>query len=394
MGIKFTENKDVQKLFNDYTKAVMNKADDDTIKEKYGEYMKAFSNDLSEKIMQEARAERSNDADKQVLMARGQNVLTAEEERFFTNLVEDEANLDTFKEEALLPETVVEKVFEDIQAQRPLLSKINFEMTGVKARFIYGDPEGAAVWGEIFGKIQGQISDNFREVSFTQNKLTAFAIVPKDLLEFGPQWVERYVRLQFAEAIGAKLEEGIVLGGGQAENEPIGLTKEVSSADGTVKVTGDKADYGQLTLADAKTTVQELTGMYAYLSVKENGKYYNAESKMSIAVNPADKPFLIAAHTILTPNGQWVTSLPFNIDVVASEFVPQGKAIGFVAERYFAAYTGATEIKEYDQTLALEDANVYIAKQFAHGIPEDNKVSVVYDLAVEKLDDSSDEETL
>ena len=37
MSIKFTENKDVEKLFNDYTKAVMNKADDDTIKEKYGE---------------------------------------------------------------------------------------------------------------------------------------------------------------------------------------------------------------------------------------------------------------------------------------------------------------------------------------------------------------------
>ena len=325
-------------------------------------------------------------------MARGQNVLTAEEERFFTNLVADDPDLDTFKEEALLPETVVEKVFEDIQAERPLLSKINFKMTGVKARFIYGDPEGAAVWGEIFGKIQGQINASFREVSFTQNKLTAFAIVPKDLLEFGPQWVERYVRLQLAEAIGAKLEEGIVLGGGQAENEPIGLTKEVSSADGTVKVTGDKADYGQLTLADAKTTVKELTGMYAYLSVKENGKFYNAESKMSIAVNPADKPWLVAAHTVQTANGQWVTSLPFNIDVVASEFVPQGKAIGFVAERYYAAYTGATEIKAYDQTLALEDANVYIAKHFAHGVPEDNKVSVVYDLAVEKLDDSPVEE--
>ena len=74
--------------------------------------------------------------------------------------------------------------------------------------------------------------------------------------------------------------------------------------------------------------------------------------------------------------------------MVASEFVPQGKAIGFVAERYYAAYTGATEIKAYDQTLALEDANVYIAKHFAHGVPEDNKVSVVYDLAVEKLDGS------
>ncbi|MFO3694446.1 phage major capsid protein, partial [Staphylococcus felis] len=160
------------------------------------------------------------------------------------------------------------------------------------------------MWGEIFGKIQGQIQANFREYTFSQNKLTAFAIVPKDLLDFGPEWVERYVRLQLAEAMGAKLEEGIVKGNGPVQNQPVGLIKDmVKDESGNITSVKDKTEKGKLTFADAKTTVTELSKLMNSLSVKENGKRINVSGKVSLLVNP-DQLFAIQAkYTIQNANG-------------------------------------------------------------------------------------------
>ncbi|EGQ4108957.1 phage major capsid protein [Staphylococcus pseudintermedius] len=395
MVVKFKDDieNNVDKLKNEYFEAVRNDADPETIENKYAEYMAAFSSNLHDNILKDAREEALNaNTDEQVLMKRGQNVLTSEEKRFFTNLVEDDANLDTYKEEIILPETTVSRVFEDMQSERPLLSKINFQIAGIKTRIIAGDPDGAAMWGEIFGKIQGQIQANFHEYTFSQNKLTAFAIVPKDLLDFGPEWVERYVRLQLAEAMGAKLEEGIVKGNGPVQNQPVGLIKDMVKDDsGNITSVKDKTEKGKLTFADAKTTVTELSNLMNSLSVKEDGKRINISGKVSLLVNP-DQLFAIQAkYTIQNANGQWVTSLPFNLDILPSEFVEKGKIIAFVPSRYYAMYKGATQIREYGEVLALEDANVYIAKQYAHGMPDDNKVAEVYsfsDVVVAESDES------
>lgn len=386
MAIQFKDslNEKVENLRNEYLVAAREGAESEVVEAKQGDYMAAYSEALKADIIEMAKKE-SADAnnDLNVKLARGNNVLTAKERQFFTNLVEDDADYDGYKKKELLPETTVERVFEDMQAERPLLSKINFNISGINTRLILADPEGQAVWGEIFGKIQGQISANFREVNFSQNKLTAFAIVPKDLKQFGPEWVERFVRLQLAEAIGLKVEEGVVKGGGSAVNQPVGLTKDLTK-DGEGNITGvtDKASSGSLTFKDAQTTARELANVMTYHSTKENGRNVNVAGQVTLVVNPADQFLVQAQHTIQTQNGAWVTSLPFNIDVVASEFVDANKVISVVGSRYTAVHTGNVEIKSYDQTLALEDCDVYISKHFAHGMPEDNKVSAIYDLAI------------
>lgn len=375
----------IQNLKEAYFEAARNGAEAEVVEAKYNEYMKAYTEDLSASILAEARQEVANaKLDGEIALNRGLNVLTAKERQFFTNLVEDDANYDSFKEEKLLPETTVLRIFEDIKALRPLLSKINFQVAGLRTRIIVGKPEGAAVWGEIFGKIQGQILANFTEYSFSQNKLTAFAIVPKDLLQFGPEWVERYVREQLAEAVAVKIEEGVVLGKGSAANEPYGLTKDLTRDPETNQITGvtDKVSVGTLTFADARTTALELAGALTKLQVTEQGKSISALGEVTLAVNPKDQYLVAASNTVQNVNGQWVTSLPYNVSVVPSEFVPAGKTVIFAGKRYYAVQTGAVEIKSYDQTLALEDCDVFIAKQFAHGLSEDNTVAFVYDLNV------------
>ena len=384
MAITFTN--DVENLREEYLNSVRAQESTEEVEEKYNAYMNAYATELKASILQDAKEEAMNASlDGEIRIKRNHNVLTSAERKFFKNITDDE--LDSYKEEVLLPESTVVRVFDDIQTQRPLLSKINFNLAGVKTRMIVGDPDGAAVWGEIFGKIQGLISSNFKEISFSQNKLTAFAVVPKDLIEFGYEWVERYIRLQLAEAIGAKLEEGIVNGAGPVANEPVGLTRDyVYDESGRISNVVEKTSAGTLTFADAKTTASELGNLMGALSVKENGKRINIAGKVTLLVNPADQFSIQANYTVQNVNGQWITSLPYNLDLVASEFVAAGKVVAFVGERYHATYTGAVGIKEYDQTLALEDANVYIAKQFAMGVPDDNNVAHVYDLSIGEAD--------
>lgn len=52
----------------------------------------------------------------------------------------------------------------------------------------------------------------------------------------------------------------------------------------------------------------------------------------------------------------------------------------FLQGEYLAAMGGRDPIKKFEQTMALEDATVYIAKQYATGKPKDNNAAAVYDL--------------
>ncbi|MBJ8113896.1 phage major capsid protein, partial [Bacillus cereus group sp. N6] len=68
-----------------------------------------------------------------------------------------------------------------------------------------------------------------------------------------------------------------------------------------------------------------------------------------------------------------------------SVFVPQGKVMFFVKGEYIAAMGGTEPIKKFEETLALEDATLYIAKQYATGKPKDKYTSQVYTLKLEEV---------
>ncbi|MDN6626787.1 MAG: phage major capsid protein, partial [Pisciglobus halotolerans] len=107
--------------------------------------------------------------------------LNSKEVKFF-----NEINTETgYKEETLLPETTIDKIFDDMVQERPLLQEIGVKPNGLRMRVIKSDPKGQAVWGKIFGEIKGQLDAAFTEEEINQNKLTAFVVVPTDLEEYG-----------------------------------------------------------------------------------------------------------------------------------------------------------------------------------------------------------------
>lgn len=365
--------KDKLKNYHDhkahFAELVQNGASDEEQSKAFGEMFDALSNDLRDEISAEVN---NRVVDNGILAKRSQSPLTSEERKFF-NEINTEVG---YKEEKLLPETVIERVFDDLSTEHPLLSKINIQNAGLVTRIIKADATGQAVWGKIFGEIKGQLDAAFSEEEFKQSKLTCFVVIPDDLKMFGPNWVERFVRTQIEEAISVALEAGFLTGEGAAKNQPVGLMKDIQSNGGVV----DKTSSGTLTFADADTTVNELKDVLKGLSVKEDGKPVKIDGKVVLVVNPQDSWDIQARYTYLTANGGFVTVLPYNVLIVTSEFVPANKLVAFVSDRYDAVRGGGLTVKKFDQTLALEDCILYTAKTFAYAQPADNNASRVYDL--------------
>lgn len=341
----------------------------------YENYFDALQTEVATAIRNQVNDEM---LDRSILQQRGQNVLTSEETKFFNAAVIDGG----FKDDTILPETTQERVFEDLVKEHPLLDALGLQDLGAVTKFIYSDATKAFAWKEIFGDISGQVNAAFRSEKIGQLKLTAFAVIPNDMLELGPVWVERYVRTLLVETYSVGLEYGFVNGRGSAQQEPVGLMKDVDAGTGAVT---DKTSSGTLTFAPSQygeTVAGELYNVVKALSTDAAGKARKVGGKVVMVVNPIDAIGVQFRNTIQTANGQWVTALPYNIQVVESEEIPAGKALFFVKGEYMAVIAGGYKLKKFDQTLAMEDATLYTIKQFANGRPKDNKAALVYDLNV------------
>ncbi len=354
----------------------------ETQAEAYSNMMNALTGDLTEYIDQKVKGKAE----------KGKHLgMNEDEVKFFNSLAAGDLSHGE-KEEVVFPETTVDQIFKDMVKEHPFLQLLQLQNTGLRLKFLKSDPKGAAKWGKVNGEIQGQLTATFSDEDATQSKLTAFVAVPNDVLEYGALWIKTFVVTQIQEAFAAALEEAFLTGDGK--DKPIGLNRDVSQ---NVSVTGgqypEKKSAGTLTFKDAKTAITELKNVVKALSKKENGKTFVARGKVVLALQPGASLDVEAAATMQNVNGQWVYALPFGIQTVESEYVPEGKVIAFVPERYDAFVSGGVEIKEFDQTLALEDGHLYTAKRFAYGKAEDDNAAKVYDLKLTDVDADDSAET-
>lgn len=376
MTIKFNKSESFQNAKAALT-AVLSKEEvtEKETTEAYENYFNALQSEVSSAIKSQVNDEM---LDRSILQQRGQNVLTSEETKFFNAAVLDGG----FKDDTILPETTQERVFEDLVKAHPLLDVLGLQDLGAVTKFIYSDATKAYAWKEIFGDISGQVNAAFRSEKIGQLKLTAFAVIPNDMLELGPVWIERYVRTLLVESYSVGLEYGFVNGRGSTQSEPVGLMKNVDAGTGAIT---DKVSSGTLTFAPSEygeVVAGELYNVVKALSTNAKDESRKIGGKVVMVVNPIDAIGVQFRNTIQTQNGQWVTALPYNIQVVESEEIPVGKALFFVKGEYIAVIAGGYKLKKFDQTFAMEDATLYTIKQFANGKPKDNKAALVYDLNI------------
>lgn len=341
---------------------------------------------MLDELLNEARKQARQEAETLIATNPADAKLSARERKFFNEITTDVG----YKEEKLLPQETIDRIFENLTTSHPLLQEIGLVNAGLRLKFLKSETSGVAVWGTIYSEIKGQLDAAFSEEEDIQHKLTAFVVIPKDLKDFGPAWIESFVSTQIDEAFAVALEAAFLAGDGNGK--PIGLNRQVQEG---VSVTGgvypEKVAIGDLTFADSKTTVKELTNVYKHHSTDEKGKAVAVEGKVVMVVNPADAWDVKRQYTSLNAQGIYVTALPYNLKIVESLAQVSQKVVTFVNGRYDAYIGGGITLRKYDQTLAIEDMDLYTAKQFAYGKAKDDKAAAVWNLKVNAPEDTTPE---
>lgn len=303
--------------------------------------------------------------------------MTARERKFFNEIDKTIATGAT----ELLPEETVDRIFENLTTAHPLLEAIGLKNAGIRLKFLSSEATGKAEWKDVFGEITGQLKAAFNESKDIQHKLTAFVVIPKDAFKFGPAWIQNYVITQINEAFSVALEAAFLNGDGA--HKPVGLAMQLTgSVSGDVTTYPVKSATGTLTFKDSATTVSELTNVHKHHSTDAKGNPVQVEGNVVMVVNPADAWDVKKQYTSLNAQGVYVTALPYNITLIESIAQTAGKVTTFVKGRYDAYVAGGIEIKKYTETLALEDMDLYTAKQFAYGKARDEKAAAVWTLSV------------
>ena len=364
LGDEFNQARD------NFLNAVQNNEPEEKQSELYG--------DMVNQIAEEAKRQARQETESVIATNPAEAKMSARERKFFNEI---DTNVG-YKEDTLLPQETFDRIFEDLTTEHPLLSKIGLRNAGLRMKFLKSETEGVAVWGKIFGEIKGQLDAAFSEEETIQNKLTAFVVIPKDLQDYNVSFIEEFVRTQINEAFAVALEAAFVSGDG--DDKPIGLNRDINngSTSGSTTTYPEKDAEGELTFADPDQTVNELTDVYKFHSVKENGHPLAVEGRVSMIVNPSDLWNVKKQYTSLNAQGTYVTALPYNLDIVESVAQETGKVTTFVQNRYDAFLGGGMTIRKYDQTLAIEDMDLYTAKQMAYGKAKDIKATAVWTLNV------------
>lgn len=343
--------------------------------------MTAFGEFTREQVLSEARGVLDS-VDSAVLAGRGVRQLTSAEQAYYTQFISAARSANPRQAIAdidnAFPETVIDAVLEDIQAEHPLLAAIDFTNTGALTKYIY-NKQGSqlAVWGKLTAAIQGEMEGAIGVIDLTACKLTAFMCVSNDLLDLGPAWVDRYARAILVDALAAALETAAVTGDGK--DCPIGMSRNVAD---DVTVTGGA--YPEKTaVALTEITPKTYGDLLASMATSPSGKA-RPVTGVILVVNPFDYlSKVMPATTVMAPDGTYRNDvLPYPTQVIPSVGIAQNKAVIGMGHRYFMGVgIGKDGRLEYDDSVKfLDDQRAYKIKLLGNGRPKDNNAFKLLDI--------------
>ncbi|MGK8429233.1 phage major capsid protein [Bacillus cereus] len=326
--------------------------------------------DMMNDVISEAQQAKNENWDAQVLASRGVRILTNDEKKFYNAAIEANSFNETHK---LMPPTIFERVFEELEKEHPLLSLVNFQTVGATTQWIVRK-EGAAsaYWGDVCDEIKEMIDEGFTTIDQGMYKLSGFLVVCKAMFELGPEWLDKYVRTFMKEVVAEELERVIVMGTGK--KQPIGMIKDLKGA----VTDGIYPDKKKVVLNDFTpvTIGKEILAP----TTKGGTKRYTG---VTLILNPLDyatKFFPIGAKR--KDDGTWTYDnfgVP-GLTIVQSPAVPLNTMISGKTKDYFMGVASKQELVSDDTVRLIQDQRLYLIRQLANGRPLDHDSFTVFDI--------------
>lgn len=348
-----------------------------------------FHAQLAEQLMEDfEEVKQSNNA--AILVNRGYRQLTTQETSWYQKLIDvlgssnpKQAFADILGEDIegdIMPETIIEDVYKNLQEDHPLLQRVNFQYVKYATKWVLNDhTKTRAVWGSITDAITKQITSGFKVIKIDQSKLSAFAFVEKGMLDLGPVFLDAYIRAVLAEAMLLGLEYGIVSGTGV--DEPVGIVRDIhkgvtfSTTDGYPKKTAIKVTSFMPT---------EYGALVARLSETEGG-FKRKFDKVQLLCNMTDYlTKVMPATTALTTDGRYVNSLfPFPTEPIVTNELADGEAVLCLLDEYNMLLGGEQNgvVEFSDDFKFVEDLRYFKIKQYGTGRAFDDTSAILLDIS-------------
>lgn len=334
-----------------------------------------FHSSITEQIMADFEDFRQSN-DEAVLASRGYRQLTSQEKGFYQKLAKALKSpepkqafaeiLGSDAEADLMPETIIEDVYRNLQEEHPLLAKVSFTYVKYATKWILNDhSRQKAIWGSITGEIAEEITSGFKIINVNQAKLSAFAFIEKGMLDLGPTFLDAYIRAVLAEALLCGLEAGIVNGTGV--DAPIGAIRDIREGV-TVSTT---EGYPEKAAVAMESFAPAPYGALLAKIAKTEGGYMRKFQKVQMLCNMVDYlTKIMPATTALTTDGRYVNGLfPFPTEVIVTNELPEGTALVGLLDEYSMLIGGEKNgvIEFSDEFKFLDDLRYFKVKQYGTG---------------------------
>lgn len=298
----------------------------------------------------------------------GLHNLSKEETDFYGHIVKDFKQAITAKQIDILPTSIIDRTLADVKKRSTTLSLVKMAPAGV-TKWLAGSHTGTAVWGALTDAVKGELSATITSLNLEQNKLTVYLVIPKAIRDLALPFVDKYFTAILAEAMHDGLVNGYLMGNGKTG--PIGITNKIESfkTDGTAAA---KTKIATVT----KFSPKGLSEVRKTLS--NNGK--RTVTELHLICNPLDEAEYVdpALYGEALVGGYRNTSFMPIVKHVEPQ-CPQGTGIFTIKDVYTMGCTGV-RFDEYDQTKAMEDADLVIGKAYANGRADDDNCAVVFDI--------------
>lgn len=320
--------------------------------------------DLIQQVV--AEAERANH-DAEFKKQLGLRNLSQEERKFYEGFKDIKQSI-TANQIDIIPTEIIDRTLDDVKKASPILKLVNMAPANVK-KWIVASHSGAAVWGGITDAIKGELSAEVSALNIELHMLSAYLVIPKAIRELPMEFVDRYFMAILSEA----MQDGLVKGylDGDGKTGPIGIFRQINTTngDGTQKaktVSTKITKFSPKGLAEVRKTLTN------------EGK--RVVSKLYLICNPADEAEYVDPcmyGEALT--GGYVNKSFIEIEKIVDANCPKGKA-AFTIEGYYTMGATGVRVNEYDQTKAMENADLIIATCYANGRAVDDNVAVIFDV--------------
>ena len=348
----------------------------------------AFSDGIANQIRQDV-AELGETMDRKALASRGYRQLTTAEEKWYQRVStalkssnpkqEFISILTSDDKDDLMPDTILEDVMKYLAETRPLLKAIRMQYVGYSTKWIINDNSvQRGGWGEIDAKIVKEIKGALKVIDLEQSKYSAFAVIPIDILDMGPTYLDAFLRATIAEAVGLGMEEAIVTGTGV--HMPCGMTRNPNGVYDQTNGYPEKVPVKVTSFAPA-----EYGALLAPLAKTESG-HERTFSEVHIICSMTDYlTKIMPATTVLSTSGVgYVNNLfPFATKVIPSSAVPDGRAVLGLLSDYTLAVGGKKNgVIEYDDSIGfLDHTRTFRVVQHAAGRAYDDTSFSLLDIS-------------